>query len=350
MTVLQTEGFDAYNGTGVSPGLQAKWVVVGAATSVSLVAGRFGGQALRVASTVNNVKMWCRPLPSAVSALAGGFAFRASSLPTGNGCTIAGWITSALTIWQNILQLNNDGSLTASRAGPSTASAPLGSSVAAVIVANTWHYIEYELVISDTVGVFKVWVDNVLVINLTNVDTRNGTPTTVEHVAYGNSVNNVSGSGNNDFDDHYATDGSRLGERRIETLRPAADTATKAFTPNSGTANFSRVNETLVDGDTSYVQGSTVGNRDLYTLGALSSTPSTIDAVNVVSFAEKTDATARTLYNSVQSAGTDSDGSAMALAASYTRLDRIIELDPNGGGAWTASRVNGLLVGPKIAS
>lgn len=57
---------------------------------------------------------------------------------------------------------------------------------------------------------------------------------------------------------------------------------------------FARINETS---DTEYVYAT--GARDLYTLGALAS-PAAVFAVNVVSFAEKTDTTTRQLYNDVR--------------------------------------------------
>lgn len=353
MAIQITDGFDMYNGSVANTGLQAKWFAA-SDTTVTLAAGRFGGQCFQVTAATNTRRMWGRSFPAAVTAMAFGFALRTNTLPTLAQAIV--YIRGATnTVFQDGLKLNTDGSLTAGRITDTFGTfAALQTTAGGVIAANTWHYVEVELVIHDTTGSFKVWVDGTQVINQTGVDTRSNVgvnPADADTIWLGIDGSNPAGSNVCSFDDFYYRDtNTHLGPCKIETLRPDADTATKDFTPNSGTANFSRVNETLVDGDTSYVQASVVGNRDLYTLGDLSSAPASIYALNVCQFAEKTDAAARTIYNSVQSNATDSDGSAFTLAASYGRFDRILETDPSGGGAWTAARVNALMVGPKVAS
>lgn len=345
MAVIFMEGFDMYNGVGTGTGLQSKWTLT-TTSDVAMTTGRFSGQAMRVtqAGASGNPRV---TFASNYTSIGCGFAYKTDTLPTGNTVINMLALLNGTTFTFG-LRCTSTGAIEASRATSGTGFTALGTSTPSVIVANTWHYIECGVTISDTVGTVTVKVDGATVLSLTGQDTNNAV-TNVNTLQLGYTSN--SGQANINYDDLYVVDSATtLGERRIETTVPSADTATKNWTPNSGTANFSRVNETLVDGDTSYVQASTVGTRDLYSMGALSSTPSVIDAVQVVSFAEKTDATTRTIYNSVQSAGTDSDGSAFSLSASYNRFDRLMETDPNGGGAWTASRVNGLLIGPKVAS
>jgi hypothetical protein len=310
-----------------------------------MTTGRFGGQALRV-TQAGATGLPRYTFGSTYTSIGVGFAYKTDTLPTGNTVINMLALVNGTTFTFG-LRCTSTGAIEASRATSGTGFTALGTS-SSVIVANTWHYIECGVTISDTVGTVTVKVDGATVLSLTGQDTNNAV-TNVNTLYLGYTSN--AGQANINYDDLYVVDSdTTLGERRIETTVPSADTATKNWTPNTGTANFSRVNETTVDGDTSYVQASTVGTRDLYSIGALSSTPSVIDAVQVISFAEKTDATTRTIYNSVQSAGTDSDGPAFSLTASYLRFDRLLLTDPNGGGSWTASRVNGLLIGPKVAS
>jgi hypothetical protein len=339
------DGFDMYNGTGTTTGAGLKWTVTGG--SSSLTTGRFAGQGLLMGSSGSGAGRITRAFTgSPVTSVGIGVAINVNVMPTND--SVHGFISLLKgTTYTFGLRITTTGGLEAYRLTAVNAGVSLGTAPAGTITVG-WHYFEIAVTISDTVGTVLVKVDGSTVMNLSGLDTNNAV-TNVDTVSFGFNANNPGGL-NIIVDDLYITDGATLGERKIETLYPSADTATKNWTPNSGTDNYSRVNETTVDGDTSYVQASTVGTRDLYTVGPLSSTPTVIDAVQIVSFMEKTDATTRTVYNSCQSAGTDSDGSAFALAATYGRFDRILSTDPNGGGSWTASRVNGLLIGPKIAS
>lgn len=349
MAITMIDGFDLYNGTGANTGLQSKWVVAtsGTGASLSLVSGRFGGQAVRmtISGSSNQVVNITRNLGVSSASASEGFAFRKSVL--GDSIPIAQFLSGATPMVGIIV--NADGSITAGRFTAIATWTALGSSVAGVISANTFHYIEVSVTISDTTGTFVVKVDGNTVINLSSQDTRNGTPTTVDTIQF---VANRSAAGTAatlDFDDAYTTDTSTsLGERKIETLRPNADTAQKDFTRSAGSDNFALVDDTTSNGDTDYVQGSTVGNLDRYTTAGLSTTPSAIDAVQLTAFALKTDATTRNIALHARSGSTDSDGSNYALAASYTKFDRILETDPATSAAWTSTGVNSLQFGPKV--
>jgi hypothetical protein len=345
VSILLIDGFDMYNGTGANTGLQAKWTIGG--TQVATATGRFGGQSIQTRASGGAAGQAISPTFTASASVGLGVALNVTVYPTtDSGIFHVTFFSGATTTLS--LEIHVDGSIEVFRATSTTAGTSLGRTAAGLVIVNTWHYLEAAVVINDTTGSVTLKLDGATILTLTGQDTNNAVGT-VNKFTLGHPTT-TTGGGTVLWDDLYLTDGATLGERRVETLRPAADTAQKDFTPNTGTADFSRVNETLVDGDTSYVQASVIGNRDLYTVGALSSTPTAIDAVQLVSFAEKTDATTRTIYNSLQSAGTDSDGTAFNLAASYGRFDRMLPTDPNGGGAWTASRVNGLQIGPKVAS
>lgn len=345
MSIILIDGFDMYNGTGVGTGIQSLWSIGG---GISLAAGRFGGQAVNInPGNANSTSMY-RQLSSAPTTIAFGCACFFPAINASPG-SFGNWQLRLGGTYQCGVRVNGNGGLDGTRMTGDTTGTVLGSSANGVFAPNVWHFIEIEFVISTTVGRITVYLDSVQVLNLTGINTANaGVGTGADRVAFGLYS---SQNGTIAFDDLYITNvATKLGECRVETLRPNADTAVKAFTPNSGTANFSRVNETLVDGDTSYVQASAVGNRDLYTLPSLSSTPAQIFAANIVSFAEKTDATSRSIYNSVRSNSVDSDGAAMTLLSSYFRNDRVMELDPDGNVAWTPAKINALQIGPKVAS
>jgi hypothetical protein len=341
MNIVLTDGFDMYNGISTSLGLKNKWTL-GAGT-LSTDTGRFGGLCMKLTDDLGASGAVKRNLPANQASFCVGFAFKHDNVALLANSSVFDTYDSA-NVGQLSIYLSGTGALSVVR-NPSTT---LFTSSTGLIVSGAWNYIELFGTINSSTGTAELWLNGVFIGNFTG-NTQNTANAYISGIQLVSP--DVSGSTTAVYmDDLYLTDtAARLGERRIETLRPASDN-TVAWTPNSGANNYSRVNESVADGDTSYVFTSAVGTRDLYNLGALSSTPTVIDCVSLVSFAEKTDATTRTLYNSCKSSGTDSDGSAIALNATYSRNDRYLQTDPNGGGAWTASRVNGLLIGPKLAS
>lgn len=357
MALVAVDGFDLYNGvaapTLTAPSFQTKWTSQGGAGSgYSLVAGRFGGQALRVSASGNAIAT--RVLSSNyTSGLSVGFAFRINGLPTGTGfnalVSYLWGFQSSSAAWQFGVRPTATGSLEVTRASSQSGATVIGTTANGLIVSGNWYYLEIEADLSTTVGRVTLYLNGAQVLNLTGVNNLNaGAGTDVGLFVY-QFTNGSTGMGTGDLDDWYeASTSTRVGEGKVETLRPSADTATKNWTPDTGVVNFSRVNETLADGDTSYVQASTVGTLDLYDLGDLSSTPAAIYGVQVAGFARKTDAGTRSIALSVKSGATSSDGSNFALGSSYSKLERMLTTDPNTSAAWGTTAVNALQSGPKV--
>lgn len=349
MAIILTDGFDMYNGIVANTGAQARWIL-GAPASCSMITGRFGGQALQLTCNSSVSQFSQLPFPGSYGSFSFGCAFRQTTAVAGTVNPYGGaWqfrtVGGACQFYARLL---GSGAIEVYRSTGATTGVVIGTTAAGVIILNTWQYVEFVATISATVGVVEIWVDGVRVLNLTGVNNAQ-TPGTPTVGVFGSGNNFNSEQGIYGLDDVYVNNTAvRIGEGKIETLRPSADTATKNWTPNSGTVNFSRVNETLVDGDTSYVYSNTVGQQDLYDLADLSTTPTTIFAVSVVAFAEKTDAGSRSILLTLKSGATASDGSNYNLASSYGRFDRLLEQDPNTTAAWTGAAVNALQVGPKV--
>lgn len=344
MNILMTEGFDMYNGSGTNTGLQALWTNISTSgTFFGTNGGRFGGQSMAlqngaIGSQTAAAYRIFNPSGNTTT-MSFGFAFMTTNLITGRCLEIANLSVGS----QCGVGTTATGQV---RFYSGAGGTVLATSAAGLLVTSTWAYIEVELTLNASTGSFAVYVNGVLACS--------GTGNTFAAGGAGGGLilgvrENVNLNVPNNFDDIYITDtATRLGESKIETLRATGDSSVQ-WTPNSGSNNFSRINETLVDGDTSYNQTATLGARDLYTNGGLSTTPANIWSVTVVGFEEKTDATTRAILHSVQSNGTDSDGTAFNQAANYGRYDRIIQNDPHTSAAWTASGVNNLLFGPKAA-
>lgn len=342
MTVVMIEGFDIYNGTGVNTGLAAKWTTSGA---IAMQTGRLGGQCFGATSATSGGFI-TRALPASYGSVAVGYAYRTTTLTTVTTVLPTLVLLSGATA-QVGLRVSSDGSIVVYRLTSASAGTALGASAPGTVPVNVWVYIEAEITISDTVGVFNVYVNGVSVLSLSAQDTRNGAPTTVDTISMGNQ-SGTPGIGIHQFDDLYVTDSAaKLGERRIETLYPTSDVAA-GWTPFVAGNNFGNVDEATVNGDTDYVQASVVGTVDTYGFGDLTGTPTTIDAVQFNGFGTKTDATSRSVALQVKSGATTSDGSNYALAIGYTKFERLMTVDPNGSIAWTAANVNALQGGPKV--
>lgn len=331
MAVVFMDGFDSYNGTGAAPtGVQARWT----GAPASLVAGRFGtGQA---ATYTAGSAASTSPLFTGVASFTCGFGVFLTSF---NDTVRAFSFLSGVTV-HVALRFNIDGSITALRD-----TTVLGSSAAGVLLASTWHTVECEVVISDTVGRVTIYVDGASVLNLTAQDTRNGATTTVD------TFSRVNVGPAMRLDDLYITDSATkpTAALRIETLYPTSDGATLNWTPSTGVSHFGVVDEAQAS-TTDYISASLVGDVDELNMGDLSATPTAIEAVALVLYALKTDATARTLFPGVKSGATTSDGTAVALSTTGGRFDRIMAVDPNTAAAWTAAAVNALIARPKVAS
>lgn len=344
MAVVLVEGFDAYNGvsSAVDGNIRSGiWQTLG--TSVSLTAGRFGGQAVQTGPASGSGNLLLGGLPIGLTQGTLGFAMKFTTMPTDSG-----YIHLALTdINQDgiVIQVLNNGSLrltsTTTASSPTTIYATTATNI---INNNTWHYIELEFTIANSGGVLNLYVDGVLVSSGT-YDTLI-TSTTVSSLYLGptNSLN----IGVYLIDDLYITNTpSRLGEQRVETLYPSADTAQKQWAASTGSDNYAMIDETLMS-STDYVVSNTIGNSDLYDFGNLSSAANTISAVTVNSLAQKDNVGTRAITLPVKSGGSTTDGANTYLSGGYILASRILETDPNTGGAWSTGSVNALQAGVKV--
>lgn len=225
-----------------------------------------------------------------------------------------------------------------------------------ILATSVFYYIEMKVTIDDTAGVVVVKVDGVTDINLSSQDTRNAGNASVDAVRLnGGSVNqnattwyiddlyicDTSGSTNNDF----------LGDVRVEAILPNGDGTTSNLVGSDGNSvnNSLLVDEAAPNGDTDYVESSTVNDKDTYAYGNLTSTSGTVFGVQVLPYARKTDAGTRSIVSVARVSATEVDSATKTLSTSYQYLPDIRETKP-GGGAWTISDVNSAEFGVKVTA
>lgn len=341
MTVIGSEGFDMYNGSSAETGFQSRWQLV-ANFGTSLIAGRFGGQALRLVDGTGGAAFTRIDidLVSTYTTFCFGFAYRRGGLTASQPICI--FYTGLGTAAQLYISENTGGTLTVHRGDNTTLITSTN-----LTVANQWTYVEIAFTIANSGGSVSLWMNNQLQGTFTG-DTQQEAAATFRYIELRSP--NQTGSGNpSDYDDLYwKDDATPLGEIKITTIRAVGDTADADFVPVGASPNYNCVDETLVDGDTTYVQGSNSGDLDLYEFEDIIGDPSAIHAVQAVMFARKTDAGARDLHMTVKSGATQDDGTAVNLLTTYDRYQRMLPLNPDGSVPWTKASVNALLGGPKI--
>lgn len=325
MTVKWIDGFDLYAAGVHGDQLALRYINVPGFPSFS--AGRFSGG--RCCDGANGLE--CTPFGAATSTLTVGFAYQANGISSGSQiCRLRNTGSDICD-----LRLGASGALALTRAGTQ-----LGITAAGVVAANVWHYLEIEFTRHASAGIFNLWVDGVRLLNLT---AQNTGASDIDSVRFDHNNNLI-------LDDLYITDtATRLGECRIDTLHPSADTAQKDFTPSTGTSNYAVVDDTQFD-TTDYVQAVASGNKDLYNIDDMTFNPATIYAVQTITMAKKDDATTRTMRTNVKSSSSTSNGATRALSTSYQIFADIFATDPATSAAWTEAGVNAAQIGPEVVA
>lgn len=244
-----------------------------------------------------------------------------------------------------------------------TAGTLLGESAAVMTVANTFYSIEVKATLHDSIGSVEVHIDNVNVLTLTGIDTRNGgTKAEFDAVEIDFSLQCCGYSGE-ELKEVYFCNGAGtknnnfLNSPRIVALIPTGNGASSQGVGSDGnsTDNYLLVDEPLDTGPNAadYVNLAATGDKDTY---IFADAPGGIALGNEVygvmgwSWAQKTDAGARSLVHVARSGANEIDSaSATLLNGVYSSVKGAIETKP-GGGAWTVTDLNAMEFGIKAGA
>jgi len=221
----------------------------------------------------------------------------------------------------------------------------LGSASASPVITASWTFLEIKVVIHASTGSVLVYADGNEVLNETGLNTE----------GFSGGVSRIrmwpgDGQGAVYFDDtfHFDTTGSGVndftGDRRIDYLPPNGD-GTVQLTKSGGSTNWELVDETAgADDDSTYVYSSTIGHKDILDLQTLAATAVTVDAVQAVCVANKSDAGAGGLKIGVKSGTTEGLSGAKGLSTDYKFFEHILELNPDDAAPWADGDMAGLQV------
>jgi hypothetical protein len=142
----------------------------------------------------------------------------------------------------------------------------------------------------------------------------------------------TSGTYNNDF----------IGDKKVHTMMPDGDTSVMDWAPNTGSTEYTQIDEIGPDGDSSYIYVGAVSNAEAeFTLQAMPADAVAISAVQTLVAARKTDAGQCDIRTDIVSGALDSSGPSSAVTTSYNYYPAVFETDPNTGALWTKSGVDG---------
>ena len=232
-----------------------------------------------------------------------------------------------------------------------TGGATLTTYAGAVTATNTWYAFEFEIVIHNSTGRFRVRKNGNSVDDFDSGATLNTRGGTANNYANRLQVGSASTFFVGAFDDLYWRSDTAsvpwVGDIRCITRMPASDAAVQ-FSRNAGTSNFSCVDEPQQNTTTDYVFNSTPGHEDFYGIAAIASTPLQTHMLTTRAYMQKSDAGARTAAVQLKSGASVVASPTLALTSSgWLWAWRSDTVDPSTSAPWTAVAVNGVTVGPK---
>lgn len=340
MALLWVEGWDNY--TDYTEILEdRRYHEEFSASSPTLVAGRSGGQALRLNNSSNEFR--CYLDQNSTTTVFGGFAIKINTASTG-GYYIVVFHDEFQTGKTIAISIDDEYFVSV---GLSTDRS--SNLVSCRLKEGKWHYVSYKIVFSNTVGEVYLYLDGALADSATNVDTIDSGSGNIRRI-------NIESPSlwSIDIDDMYFGDNSGsdltdvVHDVVVERIKPDGAGSSTQFTPSAG-SNYQNVDEDTPDDDTTYNESSTAGHKDLFSVANLSSSTGTVYAVQNQYYANKQGVGTRTIRSKILSSATEGDGATTGLLDSaYLFNTDIFENDPNGGINWTPTSVNAVEIGYEI--
>lgn len=304
-------------------------------SSYQAAAGRFGGPSIRLTTTPN----FLTKIITADQTIILNFCMALTSVTANANVLLT---LSDATVNHVDFRTDTSGHLYATRNGTT-----LGTSTL-TLTSNVQHYYEIKVKIDDTTGTVEVKVDGTTFLNLSGLDTRNAGTATVDRFRFGLTVSTVTmdisqlyvqngaGGADNDF----------IGDLRIAGVVTSGVGNSAQFTPSAG-SNFQTVDESNPNDDTDYNESNTVDHIDTFAFTNFA-IGGTVKALQITTYAKKTDAGARQIADVMRIGGTDYVGTTKTLASSYQMHIEGRVVSPATAVAFTEAEVNGAEFGYKL--
>lgn len=341
MALLWMDGFDHY-GTDLGKLTEGVYAEASNVFSLNTSNPRTGTHCLQMygSSTLRRV------LGGAKTTVGVGLALYLPVLPTTNDSQRVVEFRDAANTAQISIGVQSTGVIYARR-GTMNGGTLLGSSASPAVTAEAYNHIECLVFFSQTVGSIEVRVNGVTVLSLTGQDTCATANVECSQVVLAGGIGGGAPS-NQLLDDVFAYDetgsynNTFIGDRRVLTLFPNANTATADWTAVGAASGYECIDEASPDDDTTYITSSTVNDTSEFGLQDLPAGVSTISGVVMVERARKTEAGAANTQVSVVSGASSTAGADKPLTEVYTYRHDVFEVDPASAAPFTPSEVDAL--------
>lgn len=350
MTLLFCDGFDHY-GTDSGNMTDGAWAEVGGnGFSISTTNPRTGTHALRFTDTTAAKSNTRRVLGGAKTTAGLAAVFYFSDLPSSNDVAMIFEFRDAANASQVSIVLQSTGVIEAKR-GSTETGVKLGDSTTPAVTAEAYTHIECQVTIDSINGAVEVRVNGVTVISLTGVNTAATANIETSQITIGT----VSGTGSStgistmDVDDLFCYDDSGsynndfIGDRRVLTLFPSADTAIADWSWNTGGSGAATIDEADPNDDTDYLfanPGTSPAPVSEFDMDDLIAGVSSISAVVMINRMRKTDAGDANVQPALVSGSSESVGTEHVLTEAYKYYHDVVEVDPDTAAPFTASAVD----------
>ena len=344
--LLWMDGFDHYGGTValLTQGVYAQ--ATGVALSTALP--RTGTYCARITPLTGDRGLR-RILGADYQEVGIGYAFNIPTLPTDSETLVlCAYADNAYEV-QCALVLSSTGQIILYRGKPSPTPGPavVLATSAPCVTAGSYNHFEARMFVDDYGGACEVRLNGVTVLNVTGVDNAAVPGAVVAQVKIGMLDNvyqdfpaymdvddlfawNVDGALNNDF----------VGDKKVYTRFPDADTATEDWDVATGADSFAMLdNAPPLDGS-EYLEAPTSGLTTIVGLADLPAEVVSIAGLMVATRAFKTDAGNAKILVSMVSVGDEAPGVEHATTLAATYYGDIYESDPDTGLPWTVSGFN----------
>ena len=343
MALLWCDGFDHYGSTAAM--LNGAWAEVASGVGLSTTGPRTGTHQMRMPPNTGSLTIARRVLGGAKTTVGLGMALYVTGLPPGNDeQQIFRW-SDATNAVQLILFLQSTGVVELKRGG----TVSLGAYAAPCIVANAYQHVECIAFFSQTVGTFECRVNGVTVLSLSGIDTCATANVECSQV---NICGSFGGAGFSStetrVDDLYCYDNTGtynntfIGDRRVLTLFPDANTATADWTAVGAASGYLCIDEATPNDDTDYITAATVGLVSQFGLQNLPAGISVVNAVVMVERARKTEAGTANTQVSIVSGASTTNGADKPLTEIYTYRQDVFQTDPATAAPFTPAAVDAL--------
>lgn len=363
MSLLFIDSFDNY--TPLSTAVAIKWQALVASPAATFQIDTTnprtaGGQDLYFGGTPADPVYLQKTFLSDIVTVVVGFAFRVDTFDNANNKSFIQFLdrNTGSQIMISITPLGFLSCNASTISGPQLAV----TSQPAIVQSNVYYFLETKITFDGAAGAIKMNVTgNGVTTTLINATGLNTAPTGINsmrslRIGSISATQPVPNSFQYHFDDFYVCDtlGAQnndiLGDCRAVCLFPNGSGASTQFSPVGAATNWQCVDELSEDGDTTYVFGSTIGNKDLYNHGPTPATTNQVLGAQLCGVMRKDDTGTRVGANTVLSGATAQDGSSNTLSLQYAGYLDILETDPATGVAFTKAGIDAMQIGAKIIS